>query len=204
MRKWRRHVGLKTRLDDGETFGAVVIGSGPAGLAAALYGASEGIKTLVVERGVVGGQGGKQLDDSQLSWFRPGISGSELAAQAYQQAWVFGTAFLMTQEVTTIERSDHGFPCDALPWAARSHDCDRPCHRRVVSTARSDPVEDLLGAGVFYGAAASRGARPEGQEGVHRWWRKRRGRPPSISRDTRPRSRLSFGENHWPRACPTI
>jgi thioredoxin reductase (NADPH) len=147
--------GLKTRLDDGETFGAVVIGSGPAGLAAALYGASEGIKTLVVERGVVGGQAGSSSMIRNYLGFARGISGSELAAQAYQQAWVFGTTFLMTQEVTAIERSDHGL----LVTLSQG--------QRVATTAivlaigvsyrrlGVSQLEDLLGAGVFYGAAAS-------------------------------------------------
>jgi len=147
--------GLKTELEEGETFGAVVIGSGPAGLAAALYGASEGIKMLVVERGVVGGQAGSSSMIRNYLGFARGISGSELAAQAYQQAWVFGTTFLMTQEVTAIERNGPGF------LVTLSHG------QRVATTAivlangvsyrrlGVEPLEDLLGAGVFYGAAAS-------------------------------------------------
>jgi thioredoxin reductase (NADPH) len=147
--------GLKTRLDDDATFGAVVIGSGPAGLAAALYGASEGIKTLVVERGVVGGQAGSSSMIRNYLGFARGISGSELAAQAYQQAWVFGTTFLMTQEVTAIERSDHGF------LVTLSHGQHVATTTIVLAIGVSyrrlgvSQLEDLLGAGVFYGAAAS-------------------------------------------------
>jgi thioredoxin reductase (NADPH) len=147
--------GLKTRLEEGETFGVLVIGSGPAGLAAALYGASEGIKTLVVERGVVGGQAGSSSMIRNYLGFARGISGSELAAQAYQQAWVFGATFLMTQEVIAIERTDRGF----LVTLSQG--------QRVATTAivlangvsyrrlGVKPLEDLLGAGVFYGAGAS-------------------------------------------------
>ena len=147
--------GLKTELEEGEAFGAVVIGSGPAGLAAALYGASEGIKTLVVERGVVGGQAGSSSMIRNYLGFARGISGSELAAQAYQQAWVFGTTFLMTQEVTAIERGDPGL----LVTLSNG--------QRVETTAvvlangvsyrrlGVEPLEELVGAGVFYGAAAS-------------------------------------------------
>lgn len=147
--------GLRTHLDEGETFGAVVIGSGPAGLAAAVYGASEGIKTLVVEREVVGGQAGSSSMIRNYLGFARGISGSELAAQAYQQAWVFGTTFLMTKEVTAIERGADGL---VVTLSGGQH----------VSTAAIvlangvsyrrlgvKPLEDLVGAGVFYGAAAS-------------------------------------------------
>ena len=147
--------GLKTHLDESETFGTVVIGSGPAGLAAAVYGASEGIKTLVVERGVVGGQAGSSSMIRNYLGFARGISGSELAAQAYQQAWVFGTTFLMMQEVTAIERRDNGFvvtltggqqvPTDSVVLA------NGVSYRRLGVK----PLEDLVGAGVFYGAAAS-------------------------------------------------
>ncbi|MGH2699052.1 MAG: FAD-dependent oxidoreductase, partial [Actinomycetota bacterium] len=101
--------GLRTRLGDERSFGIIVIGSGPAGLAAALYGASEGLKTLVVERGAVGGQAGSSSMIRNYLGFARGISGSELAAQAYQQAWVFGTTFLMMQEVKSIARREGGF-----------------------------------------------------------------------------------------------
>jgi thioredoxin reductase (NADPH) len=147
--------GLKTRLDEGETFGTVVIGSGPAGLAAALYGASEGIKTLVVERGVVGGQAGSSSMIRNYLGFARGISGSELAAQAYQQAWVFGTTFLMTQEVTAIERSDNGFLVtlsEGRQVATTSIVLANGVSYRRLGVK---PLEELLGAGVFYGAAAS-------------------------------------------------
>lgn len=147
--------GLKTHLDENESFGAVVIGSGPAGLAAALYGASEGIKTLVVERGVVGGQAGSSSMIRNYLGFARGISGSELAAQAYQQAWVFGTTFLMMQEVSAIGRGPDGLvvtlsggqqvPTTAVVLA------NGVSYRRLGVK----PLEDLVGAGVFYGAAAS-------------------------------------------------
>ena len=147
--------GLRTHLDGNETFGAVVIGSGPAGLAAALYGASEGIKTLVVERGVVGGQAGSSSMIRNYLGFARGISGSELAAQAYQQAWVFGTTFLMMQEVTAIERRADGLV------VTLSGGQDVATTAIVLANGVSyrrlgvQPLEDLVGAGVFYGAAAS-------------------------------------------------
>ena len=87
--------------------------------------------------------------------FARGISGSELAAQAYQQAWVFGTTFLMTQEVTAIERSDNGFLVtlsEGQQVATTSIVLANGVSYRRLGVK---PLEELLGAGVFYGAAAS-------------------------------------------------
>ena len=147
--------GLKTHLDQGETFGTVVIGSGPAGLAAAVYGASEGIKTLVVERGVVGGQAGSSSMIRNYLGFARGISGSELAAQAYQQAWVFGTTFLMTQEVTAIERGAGGLVVTLSGGQRVSTTAIVLANGVSYRRLGVQPLEDLVGAGVFYGAAAS-------------------------------------------------
>jgi len=147
--------GLRTRLDADKSFDVVVIGAGPAGLAAAVYGASEGIRTLVVERGAVGGQAGSSSLIRNYLGFARGISGSELAAQAYQQAWVFGTTFLMTRAITTIRRQGDGF-------AVALSDGDEAWTRAIVlATGISyrrlgvPTLEKLVGAGVFYGAAAS-------------------------------------------------
>jgi len=147
--------GLKTHLDENESFGAVVIGSGPAGLAAALYGASEGIKTLVVERGVVGGQAGSSSMIRNYLGFARGISGSELAAQAYQQAWVFGTTFLMMQEVTGIERRADGLVVKLSGGQEVATTAIVLANGVAYRRLGVQPLEDLVGAGVFYGAAAS-------------------------------------------------
>ncbi|MGH2774463.1 MAG: FAD-dependent oxidoreductase [Actinomycetota bacterium] len=147
--------GLKTHLDGNETFGAVVIGSGPAGLAAAVYGASEGIKTLVVERGVVGGQAGSSSMIRNYLGFARGISGSELAAQAYQQAWVFGTTFLMMQEVTAIERGGAGLVVTLSGGQQVGTTAIVLANGVSYRRLGVKPLEDLVGAGVFYGAAAS-------------------------------------------------
>ena len=147
--------GLKTHLDEDESFGAVVIGSGPAGLAAALYGASEGIKTLVVERGVVGGQAGSSSMIRNYLGFARGISGSELAAQAYQQAWVFGTTFLMMQEVTAIERRADSLVVKLSGGQEVATTAIVLANGVAYRRLGVQPLEDLVGAGVFYGAAAS-------------------------------------------------
>ena len=83
-----------------------IIGAGPAGLAAAVYGASEGLETLVVEREALGGQAGTSSMIRNYLGFARGIAGAELAMRAYQQAWVFGATFLMTHDVERLVRED--------------------------------------------------------------------------------------------------
>jgi thioredoxin reductase (NADPH) len=81
-----------------------VVGAGPAGLAAAVYAASEGLRTLVVEREVVGGQAGASVLIRNYLGFPRGISGSELMEHAYQQAWLFGAKYVFAREVARLSR----------------------------------------------------------------------------------------------------
>lgn len=80
-----------------------VIGSGPAGLASAVYAGSEGLRTLVIERHVIGGQAGASSLIRNYLGFPRGISGGELTQRAYQQAWLFGAKFVFGREVTRID-----------------------------------------------------------------------------------------------------
>ena len=147
--------GLLTRLGDDKAYDVTVIGAGPAGLAAAVYGASEGIRTLVVERGAIGGQAGSSSLIRNYLGFARGISGSELAAQAYQQAWVFGTTFLLTHTANSIARVD-----DRLV-VGLSDGTEVKTGAVVLASGVSyrrlgvESLESLVGTGVFYGAAAS-------------------------------------------------
>jgi len=79
-----------------------VVGAGPAGLTAAVYAGSEGLRTLVVERHVVGGQAGASSLIRNYLGFPRGISGAELTQRAYQQAWLFGAKFVFAREVTGL------------------------------------------------------------------------------------------------------
>src|ERR687893_965330 len=97
--------GLNT-LSDVRDFDLVIIGAGPAGLAAAVYGSSEGLRTVVVERETFGGQAGTRSLISNYLGFSRGISGSELAWQAYQQAWLFGATFRIARQATGLRRGD--------------------------------------------------------------------------------------------------
>jgi thioredoxin reductase (NADPH) len=156
--------GLTTRLDDGASFDVVVVGAGPAGLAAAVYGSSEGLRTLVVERGAIGGQAGSSSLIRNYLGFARGISGSELAAQAYQQAWVFGTTFLITQAVTSIARAGDGFVID-LSAGGRVRAgaivlATGVAYRRLGVPA----LEELNGAGVYYGSSTSEAQALQGRD----------------------------------------
>jgi thioredoxin reductase (NADPH) len=157
--------GLKTRIADKDNvFDVVVVGGGPAGLAAAVTGSSEGLRTLVVERGAIGGQAGSSALIRNYLGFAKGISGSELAAQAYQQAWVFGTTFLITQQATSIRREGAGFAVEI------SNGDVATTGAIVLATGVSyrrlgvDALEDLNGAGVYYGSAISEAQALQGKD----------------------------------------
>lgn len=147
--------GVRTNLKADTDFDVIVIGAGPAGLGAAVYGSSEGLRTLVVEREAIGGQAGSSALIRNYLGFAKGVNGSELAQQAYQQAWVFGTTFLMTRAVTGIQQNDAHFVISL------SNGEEAVSHAVVlamgVSYRRLDVpgIDDFIGAGVFYGASCA-------------------------------------------------
>ena len=100
-----RAYGLETALPD-RTVDVAVVGAGPGGLAAAVYAASEGLDTLVLEGESIGGQAGSSSLIRNYLGFSRGVSGSELAQRAYQQAWVFGARFAHTRRVTGMRLAD--------------------------------------------------------------------------------------------------
>jgi thioredoxin reductase (NADPH) len=91
----------RTNLDDPRCDLAIV-GGGPAGLSAAVYGASEGLRTILIEREVVGGQAGTSSLIRNYLGFPRGLSGADLAQRAYEQAWLFGTQFVFAHEATRL------------------------------------------------------------------------------------------------------
>src|ERR687894_803901 len=155
--------GLNT-LPDVRNFDLVIIGAGPAGLAAAVYGASEGLRTVVVERETFGGQVGTSSLIRNYLGFSRGISGSELAWQAYQQAWLFGASFRISRQATGLRRDG-----DEVV-VALSDGTEVAGRAAILATGVSyrrlgvPSLEDLVGQGVFYGAAASEAQSMEGQE----------------------------------------
>jgi thioredoxin reductase (NADPH) len=146
-------------------FDLVVIGAGPAGLAATVYGASEGLSTLTVEREAVGGQAGTSSLIRNYLGFPWGISGSELAAQAYIQAWVFGATVNFTLEARGLRRNR-----DGLVSVTLSDSTEVTGKAVIIATGASyrrlgvTSLEALQGAGVFYGAAVSEAQAIRGQD----------------------------------------
>ncbi|AFL89603.1 thioredoxin reductase [Terriglobus roseus DSM 18391] len=155
-------VGLKTQADN-EFYDVVVVGAGPAGLAAGVYGASEGLRTLVVEPDAVGGQAGSSSRIENYLGFPQGISGDELAKRGFIQAQRLGAEFV-TQRVMSIEL-DKQYRIVKLE-DGREVSCSVVLVATGVSWCKLDvPGSDaLVGAGVYYGAAQSEAAACKDEE----------------------------------------
>lgn len=137
-----------------DRYDVAIVGAGPAGLAAAVYGASEGLRAIVVEARALGGQAGASSRIRNYLGFPRGVSGAELTALAYQQARVFGAEFLFTQQATAVAArgGDRVLRLDGGEVVARA-----VVIATGVSYRRLDvpALERLVGRGVFYGAAAA-------------------------------------------------
>ena len=138
-----------------ETYDVAIIGAGPAGLAAAVYGGSEGLKTILIEKKAPGGQAGTSSRIENYLGFPKGLSGQDLTRRAITQATRFGIEFLSPQAVSSIERKD---PYKSLCLA----DGTVIHAKSVVITTGVDyrelpapGVSDFTGAGVYYGAATT-------------------------------------------------
>jgi thioredoxin reductase (NADPH) len=133
----------------------IIIGAGPAGLAAAVYGASEGLKTAVVEMEVPGGQAGTSSKIENYLGFPSGIAGADLARRATVQAKRLGAEILVAQEVVGLRVEG--------PYRVLTLDdgSELTCHAVVIATGvkvrtlEAPGVEPLLGASIYYGAASS-------------------------------------------------
>lgn len=142
----------------------VIVGGGPAGLAAAVYAASEGLRTVVVERDVPGGQAGSSALIENYLGFPDGLSGAELASRAVAQAQKFGSEILLTRSAASL-RDDHGYRVLQLDDGT-----DIVSHTVLLAVGvayrklQVDGAERLTGAGVYYGAAAAEAARFRDQE----------------------------------------
>jgi thioredoxin reductase (NADPH) len=147
-----KHLGLLTDAQQ-ELYDVVVIGAGPAGLAAAVYGASEGLKTLIIERQTPGGQAGSSSRIENYLGFPTGLSGAELAHRAWSQATRLGAEFMAPQEVVSMCIQD-GYKVLTL-----SDNKEIKARAVVLTTGVSyrtlnaPGLDRLSGAGVYYGAA---------------------------------------------------
>ena len=148
--------GVRTTLpDDDRDFDVLVIGAGPGGLAAAVFAASEGLRTLVVERESLGGQAGSSSLIRNYLGFSRGVRGAELAQRGYQQAWVLGARFVLMREVTKLEDRDTAFVAEVGGvGAVRARAvvlATGAAYRRLGVPS----LEALSGSGVYYGASVS-------------------------------------------------
>ena len=147
--------GVGTELGEEREFDVVVLGAGPAGLAAGVYASSEGMRALVIEREAIGGQAGSSSLIRNYLGFSRGVSGTELAQRAYQQAWVFGTSFLLMREATELIPGEHRYTLrvsggQEVTARAVVLACG-VSYRRLGIPA----LAELEGSGVFYGASAA-------------------------------------------------
>ncbi len=142
----------------------VVIGSGPAGLANAVYAASEGLKTIVIERSAPGGQAGTSSRIENYLGFPSGVTGADLAQRAVSQAKKFGAEILTAVEAVSIRRED--------PYrvVSLSNGTEISCYALVIATGMSvkklgaEGIDALQGIGVYYGAAMSEAAEYKGKD----------------------------------------
>jgi thioredoxin reductase (NADPH) len=158
-----KKAGLRTQADK-PFYDLIIIGGGPAGLANAVYGASEGLRTVLIEQSAPGGQAGTSSRIENYLGFPSGISGADLAQRATTQALRFGAEILTAQEVVGVRRED---PYRIVKLADGS---EVSGYAVLISTGMSGKkfdapgIEPLLGAGVYYGAAMTEAATYRGQD----------------------------------------
>ena len=151
-REIAERIGLRTRAEQ-QFYDIVIVGGGPSGLAAAVYGASEGLRTVLIEREAPGGQAGTSSRIENYLGFPSGLSGGDLARRAVDQATRFGVEILTPQEVKGVRVED---PYRIVTLADGS---EISCYALIVTTGVSyrrldvPGADRLTGAGVYYGAA---------------------------------------------------
>ena len=152
VRDLANRLGLQTSARADE-YDVAIVGGGPAGLAAAVYGASEGLRTIVIEREAPGGQAGTSSRIENYLGFPSGVSGDELASRALQQARRLGAEILVTRSVARIDPTTREVFLDG----------DDVVRARTLILATGvtwrrlaiDGLDRLIGKGVYYGAARS-------------------------------------------------
>jgi thioredoxin reductase (NADPH) len=154
--------GLRTRAAQ-PFYDLIIVGAGPAGLAGAVYGASEGLRTLLIDKETTGGQAGTSSRIENYLGFPNGLSGADLARRATAQAARLGAEILTAQEVTQI-RVD-----DPYRFVRLADGTELSCKALIIATGASlrpfdvPGTEALTGAGVYYGAAVTEAAHYQGK-----------------------------------------
>ena len=159
LRQVSELLGLATQAAAAE-YDTVIVGAGPAGLAAAVYGASEGLRTLVIEQEAPGGQAGASSRIENYLGFPSGVSGDELASRALQQARRLGAEILVTRAITSIDTETHRLVLDGGDvLQARSIILACGVSWRRLSV---EGFDRLVGKGISYGAARSEASNTHG------------------------------------------
>jgi thioredoxin reductase (NADPH) len=145
-------LGFNVAIDQTQLRDVVIVGAGPSGLAAAVYGASEGLDVLVLESSAPGGQAGSSSRIENYLGFPTGISGQELAARAYTQAEKFGAEVMIGHGATRLS-------CERRPYAVQIDNGERVLARTVIIATGAeyrklsvDNASQFEGAGVYHGA----------------------------------------------------
>jgi thioredoxin reductase (NADPH) len=161
FRRLAEALGLQTEPKH-DTYDVAIVGGGPAGLAAAVYGASEGLRTLLVERTACGGQAGTSSRIENYLGFPGGLGGDELSARARQQALRFGAELLVSRSVARVEPGDlHTIVLeDESRVEAKAVILASGVEWRRLSVPG---IERLVGHGVYYGAARTEALRMQGR-----------------------------------------
>jgi thioredoxin reductase (NADPH) len=147
-------IGLRTTAEL-PFYDLLIVGGGPAGLAAAVYGASEGLKTVMIEREAPGGQAGTSSLIENYLGFPVGLSGADLARRGVAQAKRFGVEILSPQEVTALCVENQ------YRLVKLADGGEISCHAMLIATGvsyrklQAPGIEELTGRGVYYGAAAT-------------------------------------------------
>ena len=157
-------VGLQTEAER-QFYDLIIVGAGPAGLSAAVYGGTSGLKTLVIERQAPGGQAGMSPRIENYLGFPVGLSGGDLARRAVAQARRLGAEMLTTEEVVGLVTSDSSYHGVRL-----SDGSELGSHALIIATGvqyrqlQQPGIARLTGAGVYYGAAMTEGQSVKGED----------------------------------------
>ena len=154
-----KSLGIDLAVESGDSFDVAVVGAGPGGLAAAVYGASEGLSTVLIEDTAIGGQAGTSSRIENYLGFETGIAGTELAYRGMIQAVKFGTQLASPRKVVSLENEDSGTGSPETGFALSLNDDSRINARAVVLACGAqyrrlplDRLEDFEGSGIYYAA----------------------------------------------------
>ncbi len=197
-------LGFNEAIDQTQIRDVVIVGAGPAGLAAAVYAASEGLDVLVLETNAPGGQAGSSSKIENYLGFPTGISGQALAGRAYTQAQKFGAQVMIAQGAKRLA-------CDRKPYAIEIDDDVRvPARTVIIATGaayRKPRIENLPqfeGAGVYYGATFMEAQLCRGEEVVVVGGGNSAGQAAVFLAQTAKRVHMLVRATGWRRPCRAI